>query len=111
VRPRHKCGFDLISDALPFGGLWYDGPEAVANPIAYAQHRSRSYHAVIRIFDGAGNMGSRRTSTRASSKSGDYSRLGGHFFKNRAKSVSVIRQPKSVFSRKLLDLCLPILLI
>jgi len=27
VRPRkdHR-GVDLISDALPFGGLWYDGP-------------------------------------------------------------------------------------
>jgi hypothetical protein len=34
VRPRkdHR-GFDLISDALPFGRLWYDGPGAVANAI------------------------------------------------------------------------------
>jgi hypothetical protein len=32
VRPRKdKRGVDLISDALPFGRLWYDGPEAVAN--------------------------------------------------------------------------------
>jgi hypothetical protein len=30
VRPRrdHR-GFDLISDALPFGGLWYPGKNAV----------------------------------------------------------------------------------
>jgi hypothetical protein len=30
VRPRkdHR-GVDLISDALPFGGLWYGGPNAV----------------------------------------------------------------------------------
>ena len=29
VRPRKdRRGFDLISDALPFGRLWYDGPEA-----------------------------------------------------------------------------------
>jgi hypothetical protein len=27
VHPRKdKRGFDLISDALPFGRLWYDGP-------------------------------------------------------------------------------------
>ena len=26
VRPRKDCcGFDLMSDALPFGRLWYDG--------------------------------------------------------------------------------------
>lgn len=28
VRPREdKRGVDLISDALPFGRLWYDGPK------------------------------------------------------------------------------------
>jgi hypothetical protein len=39
VRPRkdHR-GVDLISDALPFGRLWYDGQGAVANAIAYALH-------------------------------------------------------------------------
>jgi hypothetical protein len=32
VRPRSdKRGVDLISDALPFGRLWYGGPNAVAN--------------------------------------------------------------------------------
>jgi hypothetical protein len=42
VRPRKdKRGVDLISDALPFGGLWYAGPKAVANAIGYAEHRSR----------------------------------------------------------------------
>jgi hypothetical protein len=31
-RPRkdHR-GVNLISDALPFGRLWYDSPDAVAN--------------------------------------------------------------------------------
>jgi hypothetical protein len=30
VRPREdKRGVDLISDVLPFGQLWYDGPEAL----------------------------------------------------------------------------------
>jgi hypothetical protein len=43
IRPRKdKRGFDLISDALPFGGLWYDEPNAVSNAIGYALHRSRS---------------------------------------------------------------------
>jgi hypothetical protein len=28
---KDKRGVDLISDALPFGGLWYDGPDAVSN--------------------------------------------------------------------------------
>jgi hypothetical protein len=32
VRPRHdKRGFDLISDVLPFGGLWYGEPDAIGN--------------------------------------------------------------------------------
>jgi hypothetical protein len=46
----------LISDALPFGGLWYDGQNAVANAIGYAQHRSRSHDAVIRVYDQSGNV-------------------------------------------------------
>jgi hypothetical protein len=32
-------GVDLISDALPFGRLWYDTPD---NAIGYAMHNSRS---------------------------------------------------------------------
>ena len=55
VRPRKdRRGVDLISDALPFGRLWYDGPNAVGNAIGYAEHYSRSYHAVIRVYDEAG---------------------------------------------------------
>jgi hypothetical protein len=57
VRPRkHKRGLNLISDALPFGRLWYDGPNAVGNAIGYAEHRSRSHDAVIRVYDAAGNV-------------------------------------------------------
>jgi hypothetical protein len=53
VRPRRdKRGVDLISDALPFRRLWYDGPNAVSN----AMHRSRSHPAVIRVYDEAGNV-------------------------------------------------------
>jgi hypothetical protein len=57
VRPRkdHR-GVDLISDALPFGGLSYAEPNAVANAIGYALHSSRSYDAVIRVYDDAGNV-------------------------------------------------------
>jgi hypothetical protein len=57
VRPRkdHR-GVDLISDALPFGRLWYGGPEVVANAIGYAEHYSESYDALIRVYDHAGNV-------------------------------------------------------
>jgi hypothetical protein len=57
VRPRkdHR-GVHLISDPLPFGRLWCDGPEAIDNAIGYAMHRSRSHHAVIRVYDPAGNI-------------------------------------------------------
>jgi hypothetical protein len=57
VRPRkdHR-GVDLISDALPFGRLWYGGPDGVENAIGYAMHRSRSNDAVIRVYDAAGNV-------------------------------------------------------
>ncbi len=57
VRPRkdHR-GVDLISHALPFGRLWYGEPNAVANAIGYAKHRSRSHRAVIRVYDAAGNV-------------------------------------------------------
>jgi hypothetical protein len=57
VHPRKdKRGFDLISDALPFGRLWYAGANAVANAIGYAQHPSRSHGAVIRVYDESGNV-------------------------------------------------------
>jgi hypothetical protein len=57
VRPRNdKRGVDLISDALPFGWLWYGGPDAISNAIGYAEHRSRSHDAVIRVYDDAGNV-------------------------------------------------------
>ena len=57
IRPRkdHR-GVDLVSDVLPFGRLWYAGPNAVANAIGYAMHYSRSHDAVIRVFNDAGNV-------------------------------------------------------
>jgi hypothetical protein len=57
IRPRKaRRGVDLISDALPFGRLWYGGPSAISNAIGYAKHRSRSHNAVIRVYDDAGNV-------------------------------------------------------
>jgi len=54
VRPRkdHR-GVDLISDVPPFGRLWYDTPD---HAIGYAMHYSRSADAVIRVYDGLGNV-------------------------------------------------------
>ena len=57
VRPRKdKRGFDLISDVLPFGRLWYGESDAVNNAIDYAKFFSRSHRAVIRVYDEAGDM-------------------------------------------------------
>jgi len=57
VRPRtDRRGVDLISDALPFGRLWYGEPNAIGNAIGYAMDRSCSHDAVIRVYDDAGNV-------------------------------------------------------
>ena len=54
VRP-HKDGdgFDLISELFRYGPIWYAGPDAVRNAIAYAKYRShfRSQRAIIRVLD------------------------------------------------------------
>jgi len=41
--PRDRRGVDLISDALPFGRLWYGEPNAIRNEIGYAQFISLSW--------------------------------------------------------------------
>ena len=57
VRPRtDRRRVDLISDVLPFGRLWYDGPNAASNAISYAMHYSRSRHAVIRVYNETGDV-------------------------------------------------------
>ena len=49
VRPREDGrGFDLISDRLPFGQLWY---VAITNAVDYAKFYSRSHPAIILVFD------------------------------------------------------------
>jgi hypothetical protein len=51
VPPRKdKRGFDLISDALPFGGLWYTKSD---DAVDYARFFSRSHDSVIRVYGGA----------------------------------------------------------
>jgi hypothetical protein len=51
IRPRRdKRGFDLISDVLPFGALWYAEPNAISNAIHYANFYSRSHNAVFRVY-------------------------------------------------------------
>jgi hypothetical protein len=54
VGPRkdHR-GVNLISDALPFGRLWY---EQARDAIEYAKFYSRSHDAVIRVYDAAGHV-------------------------------------------------------
>ena len=59
IRPRKdQDGFDLISDRLQYGPIWYAGPDAVRRAVAYAKYRSRSrsHRAIIRVFNEEGNM-------------------------------------------------------
>ena len=52
IRPREdRDGFDLISDRLRYGPIWYAGPDAVRCAVAYAKYCSRSCSrpAVIRV--------------------------------------------------------------
>jgi hypothetical protein len=53
ARAGDKRGVDLISDALPFGGLWY---LKVPDATEYAQHYSRAHDAVIRVYDESGKL-------------------------------------------------------
>jgi hypothetical protein len=53
VRPRKdRDGFELFR----YGPIWYAGPDAVRNAIAYAKYRShsRSQRAIIRVLDDSG---------------------------------------------------------
>jgi hypothetical protein len=57
IRPRRdNRSVDPISDVLPFGRLWYEEPNAIANAIGYAALFSRSHAAVLRVCDEAGNV-------------------------------------------------------
>ena len=59
IRPRRdRNGFDLISDRLRRGPIWYAGPDAVRNAVAFAKYRSlsRSRWAIIRVYNEAGKV-------------------------------------------------------
>ena len=59
IRPRkERDGFDLISDCLQRGPIWYAGPDAVRNAVSFAKYRSRSRSrwAIIRVFHEAGKV-------------------------------------------------------
>jgi len=57
VRPRKdKRGIDLISNALPFGRLWYGEPNAISNAVGYAKFYSRSHAMILRVFDECGTV-------------------------------------------------------
>ena len=59
IRPREdQDGFDLNGDRLPYGPIWYTGPDAVRNAVAYAKYCSwsLSHKAIIRVFYEAGNV-------------------------------------------------------
>lgn len=47
------AGVDLISDALPFGRLWYTKPD---DAIGYAKFRDHSHDALIRVYDEVANV-------------------------------------------------------
>ena len=51
----HKsgCGYDLISDQLPFGRLTYI---ALTNAVDYAKFYSQSHPVIIRVFDEFGAL-------------------------------------------------------
>jgi hypothetical protein len=53
---KDRRGVDLISDALPFGRLWYAGEQSVGNATGYARFYTRSRDAVIRVYDATGNV-------------------------------------------------------
>lgn len=54
VRPREDhYGVNLISDMLSFGRLLY---LEVREAVDYAKFYSRPQHAVIRVYDAAGNV-------------------------------------------------------
>jgi len=69
----------LISDALPFGRLWYGEP----NAISYAKFFSRSHDAVIRVYDEAGSViETHEQAASSKNRSGRFSGSNGFRFLN-----------------------------
>ena len=53
---KDKRSVEPICDVLPFGRLWYGEPNAINNAIGHAKFLTRSHHAMIRVYDDAGNV-------------------------------------------------------
>ena len=55
---KDRDGFDLISDLFRRGPIWYSGPDAIRNAVAFARYRSRllSHRAIIRVLDVSGAL-------------------------------------------------------
>ena len=84
VRPRDdRRGVDLISDALPFGRLWYGEPNAVSDAIGYAKFRSRSHDAVIPVYD---ESGQRDRDARAR---GRFQRMASSFLPRKRRAAAI----------------------
>ena len=57
IRPRaDKHGFDLSGYGIPYGPLWYRGPNAIGDAIRHAKFCSQSHPVVIQVYDEAGNV-------------------------------------------------------
>ena len=57
IRPRKdRRGVDLVSDALPFGSIWYSGPNATENAASYAAFCAGGKPAVVKMFNSAGEL-------------------------------------------------------
>jgi hypothetical protein len=55
IRPRKdRRGLDLISDRLPLGLLWFEGPDAFVDAVNYVKLYSPSHAIIIRLFDECG---------------------------------------------------------
>jgi hypothetical protein len=57
VRPRSSGdGVDLISSGFRYGPIWYAGPDAIRQAVAYAKYRSfsQSRRATIRVLNHSG---------------------------------------------------------
>ena len=80
----NKCGVNLISEALPFGQLWYDEPNAVSNAVDQAKLRSCSHDAAIPVYDNAGNA------IETHEHAGDFKELYYHFFPSRWPSIDAV---------------------
>jgi len=82
VRPRkdHR-GFDLTSDALPSGGLWY---LSVPYAIGYAKHYCRAHDAVISVYDAAGKL------IEVHRHKGDFKEPSGRCFRQATRELSVV---------------------